>query len=202
VAHEKSIVPQPVLTHRFVEALGYAAELHLRQRRKGKGQPYVGHLLGVAAIVIQHGGGEDEAIAGLLHDAVEDQGGLPRLGEIREKFGERVAHIVDGCTDSYEVSGEKLDWGERKRAYIEKVARESADVRLVSAADKLANARDILSDYRVDGDAVFQRFKGRKQGTLWYYRTLVNVFRKTGTTPLIEELDRVVSELESLASAS
>jgi (p)ppGpp synthase/HD superfamily hydrolase len=202
VAHEKSAIPQPVLTHRFVEALGYAAELHLRQRRKGKGQPYVGHLLGVAAIVIQHGGGEDEAIAALLHDAVEDQGGLPRLSEIREKFGERVAHIVDGCTDSYEVSGEKHDWGERKRAYIEKVAQESPDVRLVSAADKLANARDILSDFRADGDVIFDRFKGRKQGTLWYYRTLVNVFRKTGTTPLIEELDRVVTELEALALSS
>jgi (p)ppGpp synthase/HD superfamily hydrolase len=185
VAHEKSTISQPVLTHRFVEALGYAAELHLRQRRKGKGQPYVGHLLGVAAIVIQHGGGEDEAIAALLHDAVEDQGGLPRLGEIREKFGERVAHIVDGCTDSYEVSGEKQEWGERKRAYIERVAHESADVRLVSAADKLANARDILSDFRAEGDAIFNRFKGRKQGTLWYYRTLVNVFREAGTNPLI-----------------
>jgi (p)ppGpp synthase/HD superfamily hydrolase len=198
----RSIIEKPVLTNRFVEALGYAAELHLHQRRKGKGQPYVGHLLGVAAIVIQHGGGEDEVIAALLHDAVEDQGGLPRLGEIREKFGERVAHIVDGCTDSYEVSGEKLDWGERKRAYIERVAHESADVRLVSAADKLANARDILSDFREQGDAIFQRFKGRKQGTLWYYRTLVNVFREAGATPLIEELDRVVTELETLARAS
>jgi len=202
VAHEKPTSPQPLLTHRFVDALGYAAELHLRQRRKGKGQPYVGHLLGVAAIVIQHGGGEDEAIAALLHDAVEDQGGLPRLGEIREKFGERVAYIVDGCTDSYEVSGEKQEWGERKRAYIERVAQESADVRLVSAADKLANARDILSDFRAEGDAIFHRFKGRKQGTLWYYRTLVNVFREAGTNPLIEELDRVVTELESLARAS
>jgi (p)ppGpp synthase/HD superfamily hydrolase len=202
VAQEKSTIPQPILTHRFVDALGYAAELHLRQRRKGKGQPYVGHLLGVAAIVIQHGGGEDEAIAALLHDAVEDQGGLPRLGEIREKFGERVAHIVDGCTDSYEVSGEKQEWGERKRAYIERVAQESADVRLVSAADKLANARDILSDFRAEGDPIFTRFKGRKQGTLWYYRTLVNVFREAGTTPLIEELDRVVTELETLARAS
>jgi len=182
-----------------VEALGYAAELHLNQRRKGKGQPYVGHLLGVAAIVIQHGGGEDEVIAALLHDAVEDQGGLPRLGEIREKFGSRVARIVDGCTDSYEVSGEKRDWGERKRAYIEKVAHEPEDVRLVSAADKLANAREILSDYRVEGDAVFNRFTGRKDGTLWYYRTLVNVFRKAGSSALIDELDRVVSELESLA---
>lgn len=198
--HGKSPREKPVLTNRFVEALGYAAELHLNQRRKGKGQPYVGHLLGVAAIVIQQGGGEDEAIAALLHDAVEDQGGLPRLSEIREKFGERVARIVDGCTDSYEVSGEKRDWGERKRAYMEKVALEAADVRLVSAADKLANAREILSDYRLQGETVFDRFQGRKKGTLWYYRTLVDVFRKAGTIPLIDELDRVVTELESLSS--
>jgi (p)ppGpp synthase/HD superfamily hydrolase len=195
-----STIEPPVLTNRFVEALGYAAELHLHQRRKGKGQPYVGHLLGVAAIVIQHGGGEDEVIAALLHDAVEDQGGLPRLDEIREKFGERIARIVDGCTDSYEVSGEKREWGERKRAYIEKVAGAPEDIRLVSAADKLANAREVLADFRVEGDAVFNRFQGRKQGTLWYYRALVNVFRKAGAGPLVEELDRVVTELESLAS--
>jgi (p)ppGpp synthase/HD superfamily hydrolase len=195
-----STIEPPVLTNRFVEALGYAAELHLHQRRKGKGQPYVGHLLGVAAIVIQHGGGEDEVIAALLHDAVEDQGGLSRLGEIREKFGERVARIVDGCTDSYEVSRERRDWEERKRAYIEKVTHAPEDVRLVSAADKLANAREVLADFRLEGDAVFNRFQGRKQGTLWYYRTLVNVFRKAGASPLVDELDRVVSELESLAS--
>jgi (p)ppGpp synthase/HD superfamily hydrolase len=191
---------QPVLTNRFVDALGYAAELHLHQRRKGKGQPFIGHLLGVAAIVIQHGGGEDVVIAALLHDAVEDHGGLPRLAEIREKFGERVARIVDGCTDSYEVSGEKREWGERKRAYIEKVTQEPEDVRLVSAADKLANAREVLADYRLEGDAVFDRFQGRKQGTLWYYRALVNIFRKAGASPLVDELDRVVTELESLAS--
>jgi (p)ppGpp synthase/HD superfamily hydrolase len=195
-----STIEPPVLTNRFVEALGYAAELHLHQRRKGKGQPYVGHLLGVAAIVIQHGGGEDEVIAALLHDAVEDQGGLSRLGEIREKFGERVARIVDGCTDSYEVSRERRDWEERKRGYIEKVTHAPEDVRLVSAADKLANAREVLADFRLEGDAVFNRFQGRKQGTLWYYRTLVNVFRKAGASPLVDELDRVVSELESLAS--
>jgi (p)ppGpp synthase/HD superfamily hydrolase len=198
MARGHSIFEQPLLTNRFVEALGYAAELHLHQRRKGKGQPYVGHLLGVAAIVIQHGGGEDEVIAALLHDAVEDQGGLPRLDEIREKFGARVARVVDGCTDSYEVSGEKRDWLERKRAYIAKVAHESADVQLVSAADKLANAREILADYRVEGDAVFSRFQGRKEGTLWYYRALVDVFRKAHVSPLIDELDRVVTELESL----
>ncbi len=188
-----------VLTNRFVEALGYAAELHLHQRRKGKGQPYVGHLLAVAAIVIQHGGGEEEAIAALLHDAVEDQGGLPRLDEIRKKFGERVARIVDGCTDSYEVYGMKREWGERKRAYIEKVAHAPADVQMVSAADKLANAREILADYRLEGDAVFGRFQGSKEGTLRYYRALVHVFRQAGANPLTDELDRVVTELESLA---
>ena len=200
MTRERSIIEKSVLTNRFVEALGYAAELHLHQRRKGKGQPYVGHLLGVAAIVIQHGGGEAEVIAALLHDAVEDQGGLPRLDEIREKFGERVARIVDGCTDSYEASNEKREWGERKRAYVERVAHAPEDVCLVSAADKLANAREILSDYRLEGDAVFDRFSGRKKGTLWYYRTLVDVFRKAGSNPLIDELDRVVTELEHLAS--
>lgn len=187
------------MTNRFIEALGYAAELHLEQRRKGKGQPYVGHLLGVAAIVIHHGGGEDEAIAALLHDAVEDQGGLPRLSEIRDKFGERVAHIVDGCTDSYEVSEPKREWGERKRAYIAKIANEAEDVHLVSAADKLANAREILSDLRTEGNAVFERFQGRKDGTLWYYRALVDIFRQAGSSPLIDELNRVVTELETLA---
>lgn len=189
----------PVLTNRFVEALGYAAKLHQFQRRKGKGQPYVGHLLGVAAIVIQHGGGENQVIAALLHDAVEDQGGLPRLDEIREKFGTEVARIVDGCTDSYEARGEKRDWAERKRAYIARVAEEAPDVRLVSAADKLANAREILADYRVEGDEVFKRFQGRKEGTLGYYRQLVDVFKKPGSSALVDELERVVSELENLA---
>jgi (p)ppGpp synthase/HD superfamily hydrolase len=189
----------PVLTNRFIEALGYAAKLHQFQRRKGKGQPYVGHLLGVAAIVIQHGGGEDQVIAALLHDAVEDQGGLPRLDEIREKFGAEVARIVDGCTDSYEARGEKRDWAERKRAYIARVAGELPDVRLVSAADKLANAREILADYRVEGDEVFKRFQGRKEGTLGYYRQLVDVFKKAGSSALVDELERVVSELENLA---
>jgi (p)ppGpp synthase/HD superfamily hydrolase len=191
---------KPALSNRFTEALGYAARLHSRQTRKGKNQPYVGHLLGVASIVIQHGGDEEEAIAALLHDAVEDQGGIPRLNEIRKKFGTRVARIVDGCTDAY--TNPKPPWKERKLAYIERVAREPDDVRLVSAADKLANARELLSDFRIEGDGVFRRFTGAKEGTLWYYRTLVNVFRMAGSNPLIEELDRVVTELESLAGVN
>ncbi len=134
------------------------------------------------------------AIAALLHDAVEDQGGLKRLCEIRRKFGKRVARIVDGCTDSY--TEPKPPWLVRKQDYIARVAREDADTRLVSAADKLSNARDILMDVRAEGDQAFERFQGKKDGTLWYYRTLVAEFCKAGSNLLVEELDRVVTELE------
>ena len=155
-------------------------------------------MLGVTSIVIEYGGDEEMAIAALLHDAVEDQGGRPRLREIRKKFGKRVAHIVDGCTDSY--AEPKPTWMDRKHAYVKRVARESAEVRLVSAADKLSNARETLYEFRVHGDVVFDRFAGKKDGTLWYYRALVTEFRKAGSNPLVEELDRVVSELKSLAN--
>jgi (p)ppGpp synthase/HD superfamily hydrolase len=197
LAYTKSKSEKPFVTGRFVEALGYAARLHARQGRKRTGRPYIGHLLGVASIVIEYGGDEEMAIAALLHDAVEDQGGLPRLREIRRKFGDRVARIVDGCTDSY--TEPKPPWRARKLAYIQRVAAEPADVRLVSAADKLSNARETLHELRVHGDSVFEKFEGKKKGTLWYYHALVEVFRKAGTNPLIDEFDRVVTELESLA---
>jgi (p)ppGpp synthase/HD superfamily hydrolase len=138
------------------------------------------------------------AIAALLHDAVEDQGGLPRLREIRRKFGKRVAHIVDGCTDSYVIP--KPPWLDRKRAYVERVGKESAEVRLVSAADKLSNVRETIHDLRVEGRRVFERFAGKKDGTLWYYRALVGEFREAGSNALVEELARAVSELESVAA--
>jgi (p)ppGpp synthase/HD superfamily hydrolase len=173
--------------------------LHGRQFRKRTQRPYIGHLLSVTSLVIEYGGDEEMAIAALLHDAVEDQGGMPRLREIRKKFGERVAHIVDGCTDSY--SDPKPPWLDRKRAYIERLRNESAEVRLVSAADKLSNARETLYELRIHGDAVFDRFAGKKDGTLWYYRALVGEFRKLDNTPLIDEFDRIVTELESIASA-
>ena len=184
-------------SRRFIDALGYAARLHARQIRKRTGRPYIGHLLGVASIVIEYGADEEMAIAALLHDAPEDQGGLPRLREIQRRFGERVAHIVDGCTDTYEDP--KPPWLERKRAYIERVAKETEEVRLVSAADKLSNTREILHDFRLQGDSVFERFTGKKQDTLWYYRALVEAFRRAGNHPVFDELDGVVSELERLA---
>jgi (p)ppGpp synthase/HD superfamily hydrolase len=189
---------KPLLSNRFVSALGYAAKLHGRQTRKRTGRPYIGHLLSVTAAVIEYGGDEEMAIAALLHDAVEDQGGAPRLREIRRKFGERVAHIVDGCTDTDQQP--KPPWLVRKRVYVGRIAEEAADVRLVSAADKLSNVRETLHDLRVHGEEVFERFAGGREGTLWYYRALVEAFRQAGTNPLIEELDRVVTELESLAS--
>jgi (p)ppGpp synthase/HD superfamily hydrolase len=187
----------PKLTDRFIRALGYAARLHAHQVRKGKDRPYIGHLLGVASIVIEHGGDEDQAIAALLHDAVEDQGGRPRLEEIRSKFGSRVARIVDGCTDAY--SDPKPEWHARKKAYVERIRREPAEIQLISAADKLHNAREVLADFRLVGDAVWSRFKGGKEGTLGYYRQMVDALSESGRTPLVDELARVVSKLERLA---
>jgi (p)ppGpp synthase/HD superfamily hydrolase len=188
-----------VVSNRFVRALTFAARIHGRQFRKRTARPYIGHLLSVTSIVIEYGGDEDMAIAALLHDAVEDRGGLPRLREIRKKFGKRVAHIVDGCTDSY--AQPKPPWLQRKRAYVERLITESAEVRLVSAADKLSNTREVLRAFRVEGESVFDRTTAKKEDTMWYYRALVDTFRKAGNDPLVEELGRVVSELESLAGA-
>lgn len=185
------------LSTRFEEALTYAARLHAAQLRKGTKIPYVAHLLSVASIALRHGANEDEAIAALLHDAVEDQGGAATRGEIRRRFGEEVVCIVDGCTDT-DVSP-KPPWKPRKELYIAHIRNAPAPVRLVSAADKLDNARAILADYRQVGEAVWKRFTGGKAGTLWYYRSLVQVFREKGSSPLVDELDRVVSEIERLA---
>ena len=187
------------LSPRFEEALLYAARLHASQLRKGGSIPYVAHLLGVASIALQYGANEDEAVAALLHDAVEDQGGAATREEIRGRFGDKVAEIVDGCTDADTLP--KPPWKRRKEAYVAHIRNASASVRLVSACDKLQNARAILADYRVLGESLWRRFSGGKEGTLWYYRALVQAFREAGTSPLIEELDRVVSEIERLASA-
>ena len=193
---------EPMLGERFERAMVFAHQMHRDQCRKGTPRPYVSHLLGVAAIVLQHDGDEDQAIAALLHDVVEDCGGAPRLEEIREKFGERVAHIVEGCTDSLETP--RPEHGERKKKYLERLRGESSEIRLVSAADKLYNAREVLMDLRSDGDAVFTRFKGGREGTLRYYRNLVSAFRQGQAVPpaLVDELERVVSELETLARHS
>jgi len=185
------------LSTRFEEALVFATQLHAGQTRKGTTIPYIAHLLAVTAIVLEYGGNEDEAIAALLHDSIEDQGGASTREEIRKRFGDRVEEIVDGCTDT-DVTP-KPPWQTRKEAYIAHIGMASAPVRLVSAADKLHNARAVLEDYRIVGEVLWTRFNGGKEGTLWYYRAAVDALRRSGTTPLIEELDRVVSEIECLA---
>ena len=153
---------------RFQEALSYAVGLHAEQRRKLSGEPYVAHLLAVAALVMEHGGNEEEAIAALLHDAVEDQGGLATREEIRRRFGDAVAAIVDGCTDTTETP--KPPWRRRKEAYIARLRDASTSVRLVAAADKLHNARSILREYRRLGESLWGHFHGGREGTLWYFR--------------------------------
>lgn len=186
------------LTSRFNDALFYALELHASQVRKGSGVPYIAHLFGVTALVLEDGGDEDQAIAALLHDAVEDQGGLQTLHEIQGRFGDRVAHIVEGCTDSY--TNPKPPWRERKERYLEHLPEADPDVLLVSLADKLYNARTILSDLqRTHGDEVWSRFKGGKDGSLWYYRSLVTIFKQVSRSPMVNSLAEVVNELEQKA---
>lgn len=187
-----------ILTSRFQDALNLAFELHQNQIRKGSGVPYMAHLMGVASLVLEDGGNEDEAIAGLLHDAVEDQGGVATLEQIRVRFGEPVAAIVQGCTDADTLP--KPPWRARKEAYLMHLRTAPPAVRRVSSADKLYNARAILADYRVVGDALWGRFTGGKEGSLWYYRSLVTIFQECGTTPMVAELDRVVTELETMAA--
>jgi (p)ppGpp synthase/HD superfamily hydrolase len=187
-----------VLTRRFEEALLYATRLHADQTRKGSAIPYISHLMAVSALTLEYGGGEDEAIAALLHDAVEDQGGAETRAEILRLFGSRITAIVDGCTDTDQSP--KPPWRARKQAYIDHLRTASKPVRLVSACDKLHNARSLAKDYRACGESLWDRFTGGREGTLWYYRAIVQAFQLGGPSELVDELDRAVTELESLTS--
>ena len=185
------------LSRQFEKALVYATRIHGGQLRKKTRIPYIAHILGVTAIAMEYGANETEAIAALLHDAVEDCGGEKRLRDIEKRFGKAVAKIVDGCTDTYEKP--KPPWLERKKKYIAHLKDSVSSTRLVSASDKLHNTRAILADLRRHGPEVFERFSGKKDGTLWYYRALVTAFREHGDhIDLIDELDRVVTEIEKL----
>ena len=193
-----------MLTQRFEDALIYATQTHARQLRKATQIPYVSHLLGVVSLVLEHGGDEDEAIAALLHDAIEDQGGDARRQDIRARFGERVTEIVDGCTDAETIP--KPPWRKRKEAYIAHLGEASPSVRLVSAADKLHNIRAIIADYRTHGEALWNRFSGGRE-TLWYYRALSDKFHSVttesdppGLHALLKELECAVADLERLAN--
>jgi (p)ppGpp synthase/HD superfamily hydrolase len=184
---------------RFARALLFATGKHAGQTRKATAIPYIAHLLSVAGLVLEAGGDEDLAIAALLHDVVEDCGGAPVLQEIRELFGDSVAHVVDGCTNT--DLDPKPPWRQRKEDYIQHLRTADVDVRLVSASDKLHNARSILTDYREIGESVWERFQGKRDGTLWYYRALLDEFQRTETNRVVRELARVVKELEAVAAA-
>lgn len=191
-----------MLTSRFVDALSHAFELHQEQFRKQTEIPYISHLMSVSALVLEDGGSEDEAIAALLHDAVEDQGGARTLEEIRQRFGAQVAQIVEACSDSVtDDPATKAPWVERKRAYLDHVEHKSSGALRVTAADKLHNARSVLADYRVIGEKLWERFSGGFEGTLWYYRALADrLGARCPESRLVAELNRTVSELERLSA--
>ena len=184
----------PKLTERFDEAFRYAHEAHAAQTRKGTEAPYVGHLMGVASIVLDDGGSEDEAIAALLHDTAEDQGGRDRLDDIRRRFGDAVARIVEDCTDSWDTP--KPPWAERKQAYVRHARKLSGASLRVSAADKVHNAYAILRDLRNSGERVWERFSAAPDDVIAYYEGLVRAYREAGGGPLVDELDRIVRGIQ------
>ena len=186
---------------RFESALLYANQVHHGQLRKGTGIPYMAHILGVAAIALEYGASEDEAIGALLHDAAEDGGGEARLAEIRARFGDAVADIVLGCSDSLvEHPEDKLPWRERKEQYLAHVEVASKSVCLVSAADKLHNVRSIVRDLRMHGDEVWGRFQGRRDGTLWYYEAVAHALLRRDHSPLTRDLQDAVDHLLTAAA--
>lgn len=186
-----------MLTHRYDDALAYASRLHRDQQRKGSGIPYITHLVSVSALVLEYGGDEDQAIGGLLHDAVEDQGGLPTAREIESRFGNRVMQIVLDCSDS--DGQDKAPWKQRKLAYLAGIASKSDDATLVTACDKLHNASSIVTDLHRVGPAVFDRFTAGRDGTLWYYAELANALSRRLPGPLTDKLARKVQRMTALA---
>jgi len=185
------------LGKRFDDALLHALRLHRKQQRKGNNVPYAAHLLGTAGLVLDFGGDEAQAMAALLHDAAEDHGGRPRLAKIRKRFGADVARMVEDCTDTLEKV--KPEWRPRKEAYIASLPGKRARSLLVSAADKLDNARAIVADLRAHGVGTLDRFSG-KRDTLWYFQELVEVFDELGVGPVADELAVAVKEMVALAA--
>ena len=187
-----------MLTDKFSKAVSVANYAHYDQTRKGTTIPYIAHPLAVASLAIEFGANEDQAIAALLHDAIED-GGAEYEQIILQNFGESVLAMVQGCTDGVpHANGEKADWWDRKSAYLDHLEKAADDVLLVSGADKLHNARAIVIDLREVGPAVFDRFKAGMKGTLWYYRSLADIFTRRGS-PMAKQLEAAVSVMEKLA---
>lgn len=187
------------MTPRFTQALALAARAHEGQQRKGTSIPYISHPVAVAALVARYGGDEDQQIAALLHDVLED-GGPQYAPEIEAGFGPRVLSIVRGCTDGEpDETGTKAPWRERKEAYLAHLSSAGPDVWMVSGCDKLSNAQAIVEDLTGVGQAVFERFTAGKVGTLWYYRSLADVFGVTGV-PMAKSLTSTVEAMHALSA--
>jgi hypothetical protein len=187
-----------MLTDRFADALTFAEKAHREQRRKGNDIPYVAHLMAVSATVLEWGGDEDTAIAALLHDAVEDQGGEPMAEEIRQRFGNRVAELVLHCTDSTSSDPEtKAPWEERKTAYLARLATADAGAALITAADKLHNMTAIVRDIRAHGPATLDRFN-EPDRLIWYYRSVAKALVPHRTRVPLAELNDTIEQATSL----
>lgn len=189
-----------MLKQRFSEALEYATTLHSKQIRKGSDTPFITHLLSVSALILEDGGSEDEAIAGLLHDAVEDQGGLIRLEEIKVKFGDNVAGIILECSESH--THPKPPWKDRKMASIRKMNNVSDSAIRVILADKIHNARSIIHEYHKHGEKFWDSFKAGKEGTVWYYKEILSVLQKRTFSVLLDELSQLVLTIENLQEST
>jgi (p)ppGpp synthase/HD superfamily hydrolase len=203
----RSIAMPVQLTSAYQDALALAIELHGSQTRKGTDIPYLSHLLAVSATVLEYGGTEEEAIAALLHDAIEDAGGAEVKKRIADQFGTNVADIVAACSDDSPPAGhKKRPWRIRKNHHIEQLRKASPSILLITAADKLHNARSLMADYRQLGDAVWDRFNAKPEDILWYYRSVVEALdkgdvrahRADGDDPPVSvtDLDRLLDELE------
>jgi len=191
------------MTERFFEAVKLATELHANQPRKGRDVPYLSHLLRVAGMVLGYGADEDTVIAALLHDAIEDQGGLKTSTLIRERFGARVQKFVLDCSDSFESLGKpKRPWRERKESYIAHIETMDPESRLIVACDKLDNLRCTLADYRNQGENFWELFAGDRDGTLWYYREVLKAIRKAGDCPVLREIEETLEMLEKAVSST
>ena len=189
-----------LLTSRFEEAIQFAIQVHYDQKRKSTSIPYIAHPLGVAALVLSDGGTENEVIAALLHDAAEDQGGLETLAEIQRRFGDQVADIVFTLTDSFEDP--KPDWRERKSNLLAKLASSKSDAARVALADKLDNARSILRDLTLIGDEVWERFSGKKAGSLWFLQSLIESLEHASSSYLYQEFVHTVTRIREIAGES
>lgn len=186
-------------TNRFIQAFSLAEELHRRQHRRGSEVPYITHLMAVASLVGEHGGSEDQVMAALLHDAVEDQGGEETLERIRDYFGEKVAGLVEACSDAR--AEPKPAWLPRKQLFLDALRTASPEVKLIVAADKLHNVRTLIRDYRKVGESLWDRFTGKREGTLWYYREACRALQHDWDHPILQEYGEALGALEALVTA-